>query len=125
HVQNFGQQPRSVSVEWRADSRLLDVRPLTLAAGQAQDLVLPVPSDATSVTARLAAGDIFALDDAATAVARTPRAFRILLVTAGNVFLEPALRLRLHLQIHVIAPAAYPPNVTYALTVFDLRSPPL
>src|SRR5438132_1003555 len=46
HVQNFGQQARSVSVEWRADSRLLDIRPLTLAAGQAQDLVLPVPADA-------------------------------------------------------------------------------
>src|SRR5205814_516526 len=33
HVQNFGQQSRSVSVEWRADSHLLDVRPLTLPAG--------------------------------------------------------------------------------------------
>src|SRR5947208_2951762 len=94
HVQNFGQQARSVSVEWRADSRLLDIRPLTLAAGQAQDLVLPVPADATSVTARLSGGDVFALDDSATAVAKTPRAFRVLLVTPGNVFLEQALRLR-------------------------------
>src|SRR5207247_1803823 len=71
HVQNFGQQPRSVSVEWRADSHLLDVRPLTLPAGQAQDLIFPVPGDATSVTAHIAATDIFALDDTATAVART------------------------------------------------------
>src|SRR5437763_12600214 len=67
-VQNFGQQPRSVSVEWRADSHLLDVRPLTLPAGQAQDLLFPVPGDATSVTAHIAASDIFALDDTATAV---------------------------------------------------------
>src|ERR1700682_2841880 len=51
HVQNFGQQVHSVSLEWRADSHLIDVRPLTLPAGQGQDLVLPVPSDATSVTA--------------------------------------------------------------------------
>jgi Ca-activated chloride channel family protein len=125
HVQNFGQQPRSVSVEWRADDHLLDVRPLTLAAGQSQDLVLPVPGDATSVTARLAGGDIFALDDAATAVARTPRAFQVLLVTSGNVFLEQALRLRTDLQIDVIAPAAYKASAAYAMTVFDRFSPPL
>ena len=125
HVQNFGQQPRSVSVEWRADDHLLDVRPLTLGAGQSQDLVLAVPGDATSVTARLAGGDIFALDDVATAVARTPRAFRVLLVTPGNVFLEQALRLRTDLQIDVIAPAAYKASAAYAMTVFDRFSPPI
>jgi Ca-activated chloride channel homolog len=125
HVQNFGQQPRSVSVEWRADAHLVDVRPLTLQAGQGQDLVLPVPADATSVTARFATSDIFALDDAATAVARTPRAFRVLLVTAGNVFLEQALRLRTDLQIDVVAPTAYRPSAAYAMTVFDRFSPPV
>ena len=125
HVQNFGQQPRSVSLEWRADGHLLDVRPLTLAAGQAQDLVLPVPGDATSVTAHLAGNDIFTLDDSATAVARTPRAFRVQLVSAGNVFLEQALRLRTDLQLDVIAPAAYRASAAYALTVFDRYSPPL
>src|SRR5205823_2057920 len=78
----------------RAAGRWLAIRPLTLAAGQAQDLVLPVPADTTSVTARLSGGDVFALDDSATAVAKTPRAFRVLLVTPGNVFLEQALRLR-------------------------------
>ncbi|HEY4845775.1 MAG TPA: VWA domain-containing protein [Candidatus Dormibacteraeota bacterium] len=123
HVQNFGQQPRSVSLEWRADGHLLDVRPLALAGGQAQDLILPVPGDATSVTARLATGDIFALDDTTTAVARTPRAFRVLLVTPGNVFLEQALRLRTDLQVDVIAPATYKPSAAYALTVFDRFSP--
>src|SRR5207237_7455585 len=123
HVQNFGQQARSVSVEWRADGRLLDIRSLALAAGQAQDVVLPVPSEATSVTARLDGSDVFALDDSATAVAKTPRAFRVLLVTPGNVFLEQALRLRTDLQIDVVAPAAYRASAAYALTVFDQFSP--
>jgi len=123
HVQNFGQQRRSVSLEWRADNRLLDVRPLTFAAGQAQDLVLPVPADATSVTAHLAGGDVFALDDSATAVAKTPRAFRVLLVTPGNVFLEQALRLRSDLQIDIVAPAGYKPSAAYAMTVFDRYEP--
>jgi Ca-activated chloride channel family protein len=124
HLQNFGQQSRSVSLEWRADNRLLDVRPLALAAGQAQDLVLPVPGDATSVTARLAGTDVFALDDSATAGAKTPRAFRVLLVTPGNVFLEQALRLRSDLQVDVVAPAAYRPSAAYAMTVFDRFAPP-
>src|SRR5207253_4166216 len=56
HVQNFGQQPRSVSLEWRADNRLRDVRPRTLAAGQWQDVVVPVPGDAPSVTAPVGRG---------------------------------------------------------------------
>ena len=125
HVQNFGQQQRTVSLEWRADGHLLDVRPLTLAAGQGQDLLLPVPGDATSVSAHLAGADIFALDDTATAVARTPRAFRVLLVTPGNVFLEQALRLRSDFQIDVIGPAAYRASADYALSVFDRFSPPV
>src|SRR5438874_875626 len=93
-------------------------------AGPAQDVLLPVPSDATSVTARLDGSDVFALDHSATAVAKTPRAFRVLLVTPGNVFLEKALRLRADLQIDVVAPAAYRPSAAYAMTVFDRFAPP-
>jgi Ca-activated chloride channel family protein len=124
HVQNFGQQARTVSLEWRADNRLVDVRPLTLAGGQAQDIMLPVPADATAVTARIDSTDIFALDDTVTAVAQTPRAFHTLLVTPGNVFLEQALRLRSDIQLDVIAPAAYQSASPYAMTIFDRFSPP-
>jgi Ca-activated chloride channel family protein len=123
HIQNFGQQSRTFSLDWRADSRLVDVRKLTLAGGQAQDLVLPVPSDATVVSAHIDAGDIFALDDTVTAVASTPRAFRVLLVTAGNVFLQQALSLRTDIQLDVIAPAAYKSSAPYAMSVFDGYAP--
>jgi Ca-activated chloride channel homolog len=125
HLQNFGQQPHSVSLEWRADNRLLDIRPVALDAGQGQDLVLPVPGDATAVTARLATSDLLGLDNAVTAVARTPRAFRVLLVTPGNVFLEQALRLRSDLQIDVVAPTAYRASGGYAMQVFDRFLPPV
>ncbi|MDQ6710424.1 MAG: VWA domain-containing protein [Candidatus Dormibacteraeota bacterium] len=123
-VQNFGQQSRSVSVEWRADGRLVDIRPVSLTAGQSQDLTLPVPADATVVSARINGGDVFALDDTATAVARTPRAFHVLLVTPGNVFLEQVLKLRTDLQVEVVAPAAYRPGAAYAMTIFDRFAPP-
>ena len=125
HVQNFGQQARTVSIEWRADGRLVDVRRVSLNGGQAEDLSFPVAADASTVTARIEGGDIFALDDTATAVARTPRAFRVLLVTPGNVFLEQALRLRADLQLDVVAPAAYRPGGAYAMTVFDRFEPPV
>lgn len=123
HVQNFGQEPRSVNIEWRADGRLLDVRPLSLKGGQAADLTLPVPADATTVSARTDGGDLFTLDNTAAAVARTPRTFRLLLVTPGNVFLEQALRLRSDLQVDVVAPGDYRPGSAYALTVFDRYLP--
>jgi Ca-activated chloride channel family protein len=124
HIQNFGQQSRSFSLEWRSDSGLIDVQPMNLAGGQAQDLELPVPAGATTVTARIDANDIFALDDSVTAIARIPRTFRILLVTPGNVFLEQALRLRSDFQVDVVAPAAYRGASAYAMTVFDRFSPP-
>jgi Ca-activated chloride channel family protein len=125
HVQNFGQQSRSFSLDWRSDTGLIDVRPLTLAGGQSQDLVLPVPAGATSVTARVDSSDNFALDDSVTAIARTPNQFHVLLVTPGNVFLEQALRLRGDFQIDVVAPAAYKSATPYAMTVFDRFSPPV
>ncbi len=124
HIQNFGQQSRSTSLEWRSDAGLIDVRPVTLAAGQAQDLVLPVPQAATTVTARIGSGDVFSLDDTVTAIARAPRVFHVLLVTPGNVFLEQAIRLRADFQVDVIAPASYRDSSAYALTVFDRFSPP-
>ena len=122
-VHNFGQQPRSFTLEWRSDAGLIDVRSVSLAAGQAEDLALPVPDAANTVTARIEAKDNFRLDDSVTAVARAPRAFHVLLVTPGNVFLEQALRLRTDFQLDVIAPAAYRSSTSYAMTVFDRYSP--
>ncbi len=123
HIQNFGQQQRDTSLEWRADDRLLDVRSLKLAPGQGLDLILPVPADATFVSAHLTPGDIFALDDTAIAVARTPTPFQVLLVTPGNVFLEQALRLRPDFRVDTITPELFQPRGGYALAVFDRFSP--
>jgi hypothetical protein len=125
HLQNFGQQSRSFSLEWRADGKLVDVRQLTLAGGQAQDLTLAVPSDALAVSAHIDAGDVFALDDTVTAVARTPNAFRLLLVTPGNVFLQQAISLRADIQLDTVAPADYKSSAPYAMTIFDRYSPPV
>ncbi len=125
HVQNFGQESKETSLEWRADDRLIDVRSLKLAAGQSVDLVLPVPPDATFVSAHLTGGDVFALDDTAVAVARTPIPFQVLLVTPGNVFLEQALRLRPDFRVDTVSPESFQPRPGYSLAVFDHFSPPV
>jgi len=122
-VSGENQQAHSFSLEWRADGRLVDVRPLTLAAGQAEDLVLPIPTDATLVSAHIASSDVFALDDTVTAIARAPRQFRVLLVTPGNVFMEQALRLRSDIQLDVVAPADYKSSALYAMSIFDRYAP--
>jgi hypothetical protein len=118
-LQDFGQQARSVTVDWRIDGHLQDVRGVSLEAGQAQDLSFPVPPGASVVSAQIEGGDLFPLDDQATAIASTPRPLRVLLVTPGNVFLEQALRLRGDFQVDLRAPGAYRPDGSYALTVFD------
>jgi hypothetical protein len=123
-VRNFGQQSRSFSLDWRSDLGLIDVRAITLAGGQAQDVMLPVPDNATTVTAHIDGSDNFALDDSVTAIARVPRVFRVLLVTTGNVFLEHALRLRNDFQLDVVDPSAYKGAGAYAMAVFDRFSPP-
>jgi hypothetical protein len=124
HLQNFGQQARSFSLAWRADGKLVDIRQLTLTGGQAEDLVLPVPSDATVVSAHIDGGDVFALDDTVTAIARTPSTFRVLLVTPGNLFLQQAIALRADIQLDVVAPADYKSSAPYAMTIFDRFAPP-
>ena len=123
-LQNFGQQARSFSLDWRADGKLVDIRQLTLTGGQAEDLVLPVPSDATVVSAHIDGGDVFALDDTVTALARPPSTFRVLLVTPGNLFLQQAIGLRADIQLDVVAPADYKSSAPYAMTIFDRFAPP-
>jgi Ca-activated chloride channel homolog len=118
-VQNFGQQGRSVSIDWRVDGHLQDVRAVTLKGGQAQELLFRVPAGATTVSAQFEGTDLFALDDLATAIATAPRPLRVLLVTPGNVFLEQALRLRGDFQVDVQTPAAYKPGTGYAMSVYD------
>jgi hypothetical protein len=48
----------------------------------------------------------------------------VLLVTAGNVFLQQALSLRTDIQLEIIAPAAYKSSAPYAMSIFDGYAPP-
>jgi Aerotolerance regulator N-terminal/von Willebrand factor type A domain len=111
-VHNFGSSPVTANLELRYDDKLLDVKPVSLAAGEKIVQVFPsVPRPRTSargwLTAQLDIKDALALDNSARAVLPPPRPVRVLLVTKGNLFLEKALAADPGVSFELIAPDAW------------------
>ncbi|HEU5076435.1 MAG TPA: VWA domain-containing protein [Polyangiaceae bacterium] len=52
------------------------------------------------------------------------RRARVLVVTAGNTYLEAALLLDEYLDVEVIAPEKYPPEEKFDVTIYDSVAPP-
>jgi len=135
---NYGPQPRQAilaiySQVGEAAETLLEARPLELAPGAAQSVVLEgLPDSAARYTARLQpprgqVADSFPLDDAAYAIYTPAQVGRTLLVTPGNLFLEQllaslegvqAFRLNLPAEGALELPAA-----DYDLYIFDGVAP--
>jgi Ca-activated chloride channel family protein len=95
-AQNFGASTQQVSLTLTRAGRELWRQQFTLGAGSSRAFLPAVPNDVTVVTAQLEvtdrAGDGLAADNTRTAdVAPQPRV-SVLLVSAGNRFLEQALR---------------------------------
>jgi Ca-activated chloride channel family protein len=128
HVQNFGQLADHLTAEMYADGTLLDARSVDLAPKSGEDLSFPVPPGSSSVRVELSPPDDFALDQVAVAVAAAPEKVKILLVSAGDVFLEEALALRPDAQVVAETPsqwrASQASSSNYGLFVFDGFVPP-
>lgn len=119
HVDNLGRQRQSTSLEVRADGHLLDVRHLDLEPHGGRDVIVPLPAGAATVTATLTPHDALSVDDSATVDAAPGRTFAITLVTAHNVFLDHALRLRPDAKVTTITPEKYRPDPAVDMYVFD------
>ncbi len=63
-------------------------------------------------------------DDRAYALVPERRRARVLVVTAGNTYLEAALLLDEYLDVTDVKPAAYPPPGRFDATIFDGVAPP-
>lgn len=124
HVANQGRLHHDTALEYRVDGRLTDRKPLFLEPGAGADLSFAVPEGARRVDVTLSPHDTLAIDDSAAAVTAVPRTYRVLLVTRRNLFLERALRLRADLSVSVVDPAAYHPDASVDLDVFDGFVPP-
>ncbi len=133
-VVNHGSTQRAGSVELALDGRVFDLRPYDLAPGQPVRDVLNAPPlnrlPANSrgwITARWqpadGRADALALDDVAFAVAPLPRPSRVLLVTAGNPFLERSLAADDSIRFELLAPAAYDPALAANFDVVILDQP--
>jgi hypothetical protein len=111
-LHNFGSQSAKANLELKYDDKLLDVKPVSLAAGEKITQIFPsVPRPRTTargwLTARLDQKDALELDNIANALLPPPRPVRVLLVTKGNVFLEKALAADASVSFELISPEAW------------------
>ncbi|HMA35424.1 MAG TPA: VWA domain-containing protein [Chloroflexia bacterium] len=95
-------------------------RTLILPPGQTTAVTLDeVPPGTGVVHAHLAGTDDLAVDDEAWTVNRLEEPAPVLLVSAGNRFLQNALVLLPNVSLTQSAPEEYAPSLTATLTVFD------
>ena len=90
-VRNFSARKRSLDLEVRADGNLVDIQPLSLAAGQEASRIFPAPAGTSRVAVRLEVDDKFAADNQAHLLLGAGKQATGMLLTAGNLFLQKAL----------------------------------
>lgn len=130
-ITNYGSQDADVIFDLRVDGALFTARRYTVPAGQSLPLVSESLPDGFGV---LQAGltrptgsrvpDYLAADDTAWAVAAEGGARRVLLMTAGNLFLEQALRSLPGIQAFRGDVNRPLPAEPYDLYIFDGWLPP-
>lgn len=113
-LQNFGRSAATGDVELRYDGQLLEVKPFTLEPGARRlDVFSSVPRPSRTargwLTARLTAADALPLDNLARTILPPPKTRRVLLVSAGNWFLEKLLAADPAVSFELIEPAAWNP----------------
>jgi Ca-activated chloride channel homolog len=119
HVENLGRERASSSLELRVDGRIVDLRHLDLEPHAGTDVLVPLPARAGEVTATLTPHDALAVDDSATVAAQPGRTYHVELVTAHDVFLDRALRLRPDIALATVTPDHYRPDAAVDMWVFD------
>ncbi len=127
-ISNNGAATARSDVNFSVDGRLIDVRPVVVAAHASVELDwATLPAGAAEAQVQIMTADQAPNDKIAwAAVPRTARE-RVLLVTAGNVFLQTALSLDSNTTLDQMTPAAYKASgagtSSYDLTVFDGVAP--
>lgn len=126
-VMNFGANPVSNAVTLFADGKVMDSRQIKMDPhGKAQLIFSDVPATARVLQARLQQPDILPAANTATQVLAQSGTARVLLVSAGNLFLERALNLIPGVELFKVHPRRYLSTNTdsYNLFVFDGYLPP-
>ena len=108
-VQSFRARPSTVTLQLVQDGEVVETQKLPLGAGERVQRLYPDLAGAGArLEARLTdAHDALPRDDVAYAVLPEKRKQKVLLVTAGDLFLEGALLLDENLDVDKIAPAKW------------------
>jgi Ca-activated chloride channel family protein len=122
-VVNYSSNAQPVELELRLDDKLLETRPLTIAAGEASPQVFVAGQTQDGVfTVRINVKDDLAADNQASIVSLLPKPVRVLLVTRGNRLLEKALRAVPNVELGVV-PDLAESGAEYDFVVLDDVTP--
>ncbi len=115
-LSNTGTQPEDVELQLVGDGALVDLTKLRLQPGERLPRFYPQLSGASrTLEAKLALADgshdSLPADDHAYALLPERRRAKVLVVSAGNTYLEAALLLDEYLDVTDVAPAGYPAAV--------------
>ncbi|MBI4324477.1 MAG: VWA domain-containing protein, partial [Chloroflexi bacterium] len=103
-VANFSTNRQNTELELRFDGQLLEVKPLTLGPRETQPQVFVGAQEKDGIfSVRLTAQDDLAADNEAAKVSLLPQPVKVLLVTAGNRFLEKAIRAAAQVDLSIAA----------------------
>jgi Ca-activated chloride channel family protein len=125
-VRNYSDQPVSDVLSVTADGNPADSREVQLAPGAAQEYVFnDLPVGTKTLAARLNTPDALPLDDQAYSVLDVRRPAQVLLVTAGNLYLEKVMGLIPNAELFRSQPRRYftLDADRYDLVVFDTFVP--
>ncbi len=103
-VGNFSSNNVETELDLRLDDRLVETRPLNIAAGETSPQVFLAAQSRDGIfTLRLNGKDDLPADNQASIVSLLPRPVKVLLVSRGNRFLEKALRAAAQVELSVSA----------------------
>ncbi|HUE70742.1 MAG TPA: VWA domain-containing protein [Pirellulaceae bacterium] len=117
-VANFSDQPAECRLDIDLTDRPVDVIPLKLTAGQIWSQTLEKTSpEGGRLIARLNSSDALAEDNEAQAILPHRQMQKVVLVTAGNLFLQKALEANPLVELTVVKelPAKFDPAAVYVL----------
>lgn len=124
---NFSSTAREIEIELALDDRVFDLKSVTLPAGEERNFTIRLAgemlrkAETGKLTARLISSDALAIDDIACVALATQRSLRVLLLSDGNPFLENALKADPSLEVEILAPPAWRPEMAdgFQAVIFD------
>ena len=124
-LQNADSVAHTVTLEFHQGPRLVDAREVSVLAGGSKPLLLQdVPVQSGLLRAHIRERDDLDVDNDAYVFLGSGKALRVLVVSAGNLFLEQALPIDPGVSVERVAPADFDGALQFDVAVLDKCAPP-